>query len=1141
MTLADQPARDAIRRDLDATLVVEAAAGTGKTTELVRRVLALLETGKAKLSSLALVTFTEKAAAEMKLRLRTEIDRHRDDPGASSVERQRLDRALEDLEIARIGTIHAFCAEILRERPVEAEIDPLFEVAAEDEARRIYDRCFDRWFQGVLDDPPEGVQRVLRRRGSRGESPRAVLSGAGWKLVDQRDFPAPWTRRPFDRIAALDAAVERLARLGAIAATVLQSGELREKNWLVEHLREVERRVTEIRRKEAVVGRRDHDGLEAELKAIVGLYSWPYQGGGKTWLVSGVRRAEVIAERDDTLAFVKDVLARCDADLAACLYLELQPLTQAYQTDKGRAGRLDFRDLLAKTRDLVRDHDDVRNELQARLSHLLVDEFQDTDPVQAEILLLLASNDGRERDASKVEVTPGKLFVVGDPKQSIYRFRRADVALYEAVKQRLVANGAKLVHLTTSFRGAPSIQRAIDAAFEPLMTGEGGQARYVGLSPFQPEPPDHPTLIALPAPRPYSEKTGKLSGYYASDSLADAVGAWIDWVVRKSGWTVAEAGERVPIATRHVCLLFKRLVSGSDDLTRPYVRAMEQRRLPHVLVGGKSFHEREEVIALRCALQAIEWPDDEHSVYATLRGPFLALGDDQLLAFRAGRALNPLSPPDPGALSELLRPVAGALELLRELHKRRNRRPIADTIRLFLDATRAHAGVAIWPAGEQALVNVVRVMDLARRFEASRATSFRAFVRKLEEDAERGGAGEAPAVEEGTEGVRIMTVHKAKGLEFPVVVLADLAAPASPREPSHFVDATRGLSVTTLARCVPHELAENGARVLEQEGHEALRVLYVAATRARELLVVPVVGDGRVEGWVDPLHRVVYPRPGRAPVAHIRCPPFGRDTVSYRPPKVDAFAQANAVSPGEYAFEAHKVVWWDPSVLELQKEDTTGLRQQLILAADDSGVAAKEGEDAHLAWTTRLERLRTEGAEPGLRVRTVTERREGDLAIDTTGVRIERTGVDRVTRPGGKRFGVLVHAILAEIALEASRGAIERMASVQGRVLGASREEVTAATEAVAVALEHPVLTAARRARRVWREAPVSTRDPDGAITEGVIDLVYEDDGGIVVVDFKTDQEIDRHLGAYARQVAMYGDAVARVLAKPARCVLLQV
>src|SRR6185369_9112370 len=173
----------------------------------------------------------------------------------------------------------------------------------------------------------------------------------------------------------------------------------------------------------------------------------------------------------------------CNADLAACLHAELQPVVAAYDQRKARAGKLDFLDLLLRARDLVRDGRGVREELQRRFGRVFVDEFQDTDPLQAEILLLLAAEDPAETRYGKAVPVPGKLFLVGDPKQSIYRFRRADVALYESIKARLVAQGASLLYLTKSFRSAPAIQAAVNAAFAPVMTsgGEGSQAGYVPL------------------------------------------------------------------------------------------------------------------------------------------------------------------------------------------------------------------------------------------------------------------------------------------------------------------------------------------------------------------------------------------------------------------------------------------------------------------------------------------------------------------------------------------------------------------------------------------------------------------------------------------------------------------------------------
>jgi ATP-dependent helicase/nuclease subunit A len=1158
--LADDVARDRIRQDLESTLVVEAAAGTGKTTELVRRVLSLLRTGRAELSHIVAVTFTEKAAGEMKLRLRAEIEKVRN-LAANEEERKRFDDALAALEEARISTIHGFCADLLRERAVEARVDPQFEVAADEERERLYGESFERWFQTMLSDPPEGVRRILRRRARDrdAQGPRIVLKRAGSDLIEQRDFDAPWRRDPFDREGSIDAVVERLRTLAAFVSKADAKDD-----YLVQNLAHARRFISELDAKEAVRGSRDHDGLEALLRDLIKGKpgkSWNWKGNSRGFKSAAVRK-EALALRDALREDLTRLLDALDADLASCLYGELRPLVQAYEELKTRAGKLDFLDLLLLTRNLLRDDRGVRNELQQNFTHLLVDEFQDTDPLQADILMLLSADDPKERDPNVARPVRGKLFVVGDPKQSIYRFRRADVALYEATKRRLVAAGAEVIHLTTSFRSVPSIQEAINSAFAPVMQGsaDGSQAEYVPLMSFRDEPPGRPTVVALPVPRPYSD-WGKIVKFRIEESFPDAVGAFVDFLINKSGFTITEREkpeQRVPVQARHVCLLFKRFQQFGEDVTRPYVRALEVRHVPHVLVGGRSFHQREEVLAIRNALSAIEWPDDELSVYATLRGPFFAVSDDALLAFRHqhGR-LMPLRRVEDSTLNVLTLDVADALLILGRLHRGRNRRPIADTLTQLLEATRAHAGVAIWPTGEQALGNILRVLDLARRFEAAGATSFRSFVTRLEDEAERGGAAEAPVVEEGTDGVRIMTVHKAKGLEFPVVILVDPTAPQTARQPSRYVDPIRRLWAMPLGGCSPVELLEKRDEVLAHDAEESVRLAYVAATRARELLVVPVVGDALARdeaaaGWLDVLHPAIFPKAGdrRRPDPAPGCPPFGEDSVRERPESARRGPEG-AVRPGLHRPEVgkHRVVWWDPAVLELDRQDDVGLRQQRILAADDGAAVATEGERLHTEWQERRAGLLTRGMTPSHRVVTVTELTKQDGAsgqpAPSRPVSIEETDASRLDRPHGKRFGVLTHAILSTVDLASDGGAIRKIAKVEGRLLAATTEEISAATLAVERALAHPLFVRARVAGICRREAPILLGLPGGQLVEGVLDLAFrevEAEGPIwTVVDFKTDVEMGERKDGYARQVALYADAVAAATGESARGVLLSV
>jgi ATP-dependent helicase/nuclease subunit A len=1143
--LADQAARDRIRGDLEATLVVEAAAGTGKTTALVGRMTAALMAGRAQLDRVIAVTFTELAAGELKLRLRTEIERARRDPAVDPAAGARLTAALPRLEEARIGTIHSFCSELLRERPVEARVDPLFEVAPEDVAGDLFQRAFDRWFEEQLARPSAGVRRILRRRTREDTGPRELLRGAAWALAERRDFRAPWRRVPFDRDRAIDALMDDLAALGA------RAGDGDPEDYFTRSLAAIAEFASEVSRREVIRGR-DYDGLEAELIVLRRAKHWKWVGYSRTR--GDFPKAELRARRDALLAALDTFINAAGADLAPSLRDELQPVLDRYEALKKQAGRVDFLDLLLIARDLLRDDATVRRDLQARFTHLFVDEFQDTDPLQAEILLLLAADDPTERDWTRVRPVAGKLFLVGDPKQSIYRFRRADVALYETVKRRLVEGGASVEHLTVSFRAVPDIQAAVNAALAPRMVaGSPGQAAYVPLAPFRGGVASQPAIVVLPVPAPYGDY-GSVVDWRIEASLPDAVAAFVDGLVRSSGWTVTEReqpGNRVGLQPRHVCLLFRRFRSFGRDVTREYVRALEARHLPHVLVGGSSFHEREEVEAIRNALAAIERPEDEFAVFATLRGPLFALGDGALLAFRARFAsLHPFRQL-PDRLPQPLAEVATALAILRDLHRGRNRRPLAETIGRLFAATRAHAGIASWPTGEQALANVTRLMDLARRAERTGATSFRAFVERLSEEAARGEASDAPIIEEGTGGVRVMTVHRAKGLEFPIVVLADLTANETSSEPSRYSDPVRGLCALRLAGCAPPELFERRDEELAREREEAARILYVAATRARDLLVVPAIGDERRDGWLGALAPALYPdeahrrQPGsRQPPG---CPAFGLDSVLERPER--APGRERSVAPGLHRAEtgAHQVVWWDPAVLTLNVEETVGLRQQRLLEADENRIRAEEGIRAHAAWQQERARVREAGASPSLRVVTATEwaarvvTSVGEPAIEIT---VEEVA-DRGSRPHGKRFGAFVHALLAAVDLDADDAAVTAMAHAQARLLGASGDEVEAAVETAGRVLAHPWLrraAAAAREGRCRREAPVVLRLDDETLIEGVVDVAFEQaDAAWTVLDFKTDVEIGNRIEEYKAQVGLYARAIARATGAEARAVLLRV
>jgi ATP-dependent helicase/nuclease subunit A len=1136
--LDDRAARERIHNSLDESLLVEASAGTGKTTELVARIVRVLQTGAGRIENIVAVTFTHKAAGELKIRLRQELDRARH-AVTDAAECKNLEDALERLEEASIGTIHAFCAQILRERPVEAVVDPAFQELTEGQARAIYQNAFRSWFQEKLNETSPALRRALARIAAndawKGGSAIEQLSNAGWSLVAWRDFPTHWRRPYFDREEIVDALVVRVRELTEISALARKSNDILARN--LRPVRDVANAIARVEEARA----REYDTVEAlMIKLLREMKKHTQKGSGV--FGDGITREEVVQKRDALMHSLKLFHDASSADLAAGLRIEMWDLVERYDAQKRRAGKLDFVDLLILARNLVRDNIEVRRYLQDRFSHIFVDEFQDTDPLQAELLLLLAADNTRDDGWLDATPKPGKLFLVGDPKQSIYKFRRADVVLYQEIKRVLEARGVGIVNLTSSHRALRPIQECVNATFltEMMEDHDAGQTRYSPLEGGAEPIEGQPSIIALPAPAPYG-RNNRVARYAVEACQPGVVAGFIEWLVKKSGWKVRNEGELVPITERHICVLFRRFTQYGTDITREYVKGLEAREIPHLLVGSKSFHAREEVQMLRAAMAAIEWPDDELSVYATLRGSLFAIPDNLLLRWRcevghlnpfAGAPAARTSGTDPQTWG--LETCYTALQFLAELHRQRNRQPIVATINQLLEHTRAHAGFVLRPSGHQVLANVSRVCDLARAFEAEGGISFRGFVEELESEAERSESSEAPVLEEGAEGVRLMTVHAAKGLEFSVVILADMTAKLAPGEPDRHIESAERRCAMRLLGCTPWELHDHRDQEERRERAEGLRVAYVAATRARDLLVVPVVGDEEVDGWVAPLNKAIYP-----PHTHSRsarrapgCPAFGDTSVPERP---FMFVDDPSVKPGLHAPRTgpHEVVWWDPRSLRLAVEMDVGLRQQDILAETDSN----ESQERYQAWRARREEAIRNGERQQYDIFTPSEATDSPPGVE---IAIAFETIDRPPdRPFGPRFGTLVHTMMRDVPFTADRAIVDRLSRSHGRLLGATPDEVAGASDAVARALAHPLVQRAAAAERCYRELPVTLRTDDDRMLEGVVDLAFVETGRWTILDFKTDADLSAKREHYMPQLRWYALALSRLTGESVTACLL--
>ena len=772
-TPVDSAARRRATTELDTTFFVEAAAGTGKTTTLVARIVAIVAGGRARLSEIVAITFTEKAAGELKQRLREQLEKNL--PAA------KLAEALRDLERAQITTIHAFCAATLRERPVEARVDPQFAVADDFQRQLVLDAAWAEWLEGELTNNPGALRQALLR-----EIRMEQIKELATLLVDNRARLAtlPW---PAPQPVAVRAVYRQLTAALPALATGLKHSSARSENFyqrsqavldVVPQLEQAsdERTVAVLTALELSEPRRqsDFDSLEnfrdfkatiKELKAILTGFATSTQ---HNFLV----------------------------ELAGWL----QGFVAHFQQFKHRQALLDFDDLLEKARDLLRTDTVVWRQFQQRYRFLLVDEFQDTDPVQSEIVVALGGD------------VPGKLFVVGDPKQSIYGFRRADIEMYAGTRDKLAKAGSTL-QFRQNFRSQATIITWVNEVFAKIFRPTGFQPDYIQLEASH--PPDGKVIVLRPKIIPDKQSVGE-----ARRAEAQAIAGYLQRQVRDKQFRWGD-----------VALLF-RSFTGIDVFSDAFVAA----GLPYRIIGGRGYYQRQEIQTLIALLCCLDNPADKLNLVAILRSPLFGWTDEQVFLANEAGGLNYLGERAGNAVAS-----DPAYKLLRELHAVRHDHSVPAFLERVFAATHiCQAFFACGPDGSASVANLFKALELARRVEAAGIRSLRGFVRQLRATLLNGLDEEpAPASEAADDVVCLLTMHKAKGLEFPVVVLADLAGHSSDSGARLVANRAGPTFELRFANCRTAGFDDGNAEQSERDQAEEIRLLYVAATRARRRLIIP--------------------------------------------------------------------------------------------------------------------------------------------------------------------------------------------------------------------------------------------------------------------------------------------------------------
>jgi ATP-dependent helicase/nuclease subunit A len=1061
--IPDRMAREAAETTFDRNVVVVAGAGTGKTTLLVNRLVHLLvkEPAPVPMAQIVALTFTNKAATEMKVRLRERLavlafpqtdGMRQGDGGAVSLEAlreryglstgeiaARARAALLDIEKAQIGTLHSFAAHLLRLHPLESGVDPDF---TEDDGLR-----FDEQFTVAWDC---WLDLELSRAGPHHHLWRTVLSSTtlesvrtlAWSLCSELvDLEA--MQRQLAPSAVSPALSEWMRHMGIRARQLLMAYD-RPKRRKVEQMLAAAVSLMQRMSEKGLDGRQDLTAAEQEwLGKELGSAVAGWDTGDFKEAAALIEAAQQLLSVDH--AFLNDLLTL------------LSPMVRHIRETFVRQGWLSFDGLLSRARALLFEHPPVRERIKGDYRAVLVDEFQDTDPVQYEIILAASERQGSQAAHwHEMALEPGKLFIVGDPKQSIYAFRRADIEAFDRVVEKVTADGGLVQTLTTNFRSDAAVLEPVNEVFDRL---------------FERRPLVQPANVRLevrPQRRPASIEPGVrlcVTTPDGEEATFDAAGATRAESEVLARWLNDEVLSRPAVKPGHVALLFRKLTQADA-----YLDALRRHDIPYVIEGEKHFYRRQEVIDFVNLLRVVDHPHDEIALAGLLRSPLGGMTDRELYELKQAGQFNYLRavrldawPQDRAAA------VRRLYEHLAWLHWAIPVLPLAEAIDLVFDRLPILDLAAASLHGEQAVANLIKVKQtaasLADRPHMTMSGFVELMIARLEEQPDE---SESPLAEESLEAVHVLTIHKAKGLEFPIVVLPGLHQ-GSGRDRSasqvsyDWSSGTYGLSLdrhwSLGSLLVQHKLR------LREEA-ERRRLLYVGMTRAKELLLLSggITARSVGETVFELLQNIGAGEIGAATAEVLK---VGAGAIPHR-----VVTAPERKRPGRRADRATHEALIDP-------------------------------QKTAVLWQARTARW--------------TEARETPPHLTPTRLGTRVRSVERETAPVrqdaviGRLAGVVAHRLLErwDFSQDPSGLSAEVASAIQAALGPDDQSHAPAVAESVhellAVFGQTDIYARLRSSQILGREVPFIIPWGDRQVMEGVIDIMYRLDGELWVADYKTD------------------------------------
>jgi ATP-dependent helicase/nuclease subunit A len=1049
--LPDAQARERLRTDTASTLFVNAGAGSGKTSSLVDRVCTLVLADGIPLANIATVTFTDKAGAELRDRLREEFERvWRNEEG---LRKQAAAEALDDLDGAAIGTLHSFAQRILMEHPIEAGLPPSIDLLDEVGSSVAFEERWSEVQRALLDDNEMAEPILLGlAAGMTFKHVRSLtrMLGGDWDLIPQRALAGP-----VEQVQVLDLTTFRRLAQDTID---LMPDCTNENDRLLTRMQLLQEST------QLVDAAPDTETALGVLKSISAVKIGRI-GAKRNWTIDiDEVRFAAAAVVDNARGIVGRVLDQCLRRITR--WAAQQVLDAA--TRRRLDGRLEFHDLLVLARDLLRHHPQARAALHAKYQRLLLDEFQDTDPIQIELAVRIAGGEPADAESwEDVDVPPGRIFVVGDAKQSIYRFRRASIATYLNAQGHL----GERQSLRTNFRSvAPVIGWVNDVFGKLIVPVDKGQPDYEPLAPYRPDTGAGPAVIILGS-EPHNGKSNaaalrELEAADVAAVVAQALdGGWQAYDERLGAWRPAKHNDIAILVPSRISLPFL------ED-------ALDAAGIPYRAEASSLVYQSSEVRDLLACARAIADTSDNLALVTALRSPLFGCGDDDLWNWRRADGRFHLHSTTDSELDT--GPVGSALAYLRRLHYDSRWMTPSEILGAIIADRRMLEVAATQPRTRDSWRRLRFVADQARAWSEVSHGGLRAYMAWADHQGQEAArVAESVLPETDANAVRVMTVHAAKGLEFPIVILSGMSAQPYNGYGVRLLWPPDGGYEVRLASGVQTGDFETAVPIDEQMDElEKLRLLYVAATRARDHLVVSL--HRSADSKTQTAAKLIADAGGATAAGASK---FAGSPVA---PAGDRRTD-DVVPPPE----------WEEWLAGLRLARD---RSRAIPAISASGLEGTEPEIV-------LDKDAEPGAAKGPRDLQLPPWSKGRY---------------------GSAIGRAVHGVLQVIDLATGAGLDEAVAAP-------SLAEGVAGQEALVTALVRSALSSeiVQRAavREHWREMYVGTVRADGTIVEGYIDLIYrEDDGTLVIVDYKTDAVTAAGVGSriayYAPQMRAYRECL---------------